>query len=118
MGQQMATTLQQMAATRNLPIPRPKTVSWRQPQAAESVWKGRISAWPGIEAEPTEVNVKPKVHAMRPWNGVPIVPCKFYQEGSCSRGETCTFLHSGPGGVAECKYWTLGICNKGASCPF
>lgn len=118
--QQMAVALQQMAASGNLQVPRPKAAVWRPPQAAETMWRGRNTAWPGIECmspEPVEVSTRPKV-PMRPWNGVPIVPCKFYQEGNCSRGETCTFLHSGPGGVVDCKYWVLGKCIKGAGCPF
>ena len=29
----------------------------------------------------------------KPFNGVPRLPCKFWQEGKCRKGDECTFLH-------------------------
>lgn len=63
--------------------------------------------------------------------------CKFWEQGSCTRGADCTFAH-GSADLAEvnggrvhqesvaavgtkrtiCKFWVEGACTKGAVCSF
>eukprot|EP00929_Paragymnodinium_shiwhaense_P047338 TRINITY_DN2400_c0_g1_i1.p1 TRINITY_DN2400_c0_g1~~TRINITY_DN2400_c0_g1_i1.p1 ORF type:complete len:842 (+),score=148.31 TRINITY_DN2400_c0_g1_i1:61-2526(+) len=62
--------------------------------------------------------------------------CRFWQEGTCTRGEACTFAHSdeelgqqvevaavqasfAPGSKRTiCKFWESGTCAKGDQCGF
>eukprot|EP00002_Diphylleia_rotans_P000292 TRINITY_DN10155_c0_g1_i2.p1 TRINITY_DN10155_c0_g1~~TRINITY_DN10155_c0_g1_i2.p1 ORF type:complete len:355 (+),score=54.40 TRINITY_DN10155_c0_g1_i2:338-1402(+) len=50
----------------------------------------------------------------------PKVLCKFYANGVCRLGNTCTFLHQGePKRFDEiCKFFRTGHCTKGDACPF
>jgi len=48
--------------------------------------------------------------------------CKFWEEGKCQRGASCTFLH-GPEVSASakrtiCKFWQENRCDKGRTCTF
>jgi hypothetical protein len=48
------------------------------------------------------------------------VPCKFFQDGRCQKGEDCEFNHE----VAQerkldlCKYFLANKCDKGAACLY
>jgi len=44
---------------------------------------------------------------------VPLVPCRFFAEGFCQRGSSCTFLHAGK---ELCKFFVNGRCMKGDGC--
>lgn len=58
------------------------------------------------------------------------VPCRYYQQGRCRAGASCTFAHVGAvdapntGGVIlgahriPCRFDQAGHCHKGAGCPF
>jgi E3 ubiquitin-protein ligase makorin len=70
------------------------------------------------------------------------VPCKYFSQGSCSKGKDCTFLHEtveggeqqqaprAPGApqtvtpssrcfrTVPCKYFSQGSCHKGSECTF
>lgn len=62
-----------------------------------------------------------------------VVPCKFFQEGRCSEGSRCRFLHlkkdqsktgqaannatsEPPNVVATCKFFAMGTCKFGDRC--
>jgi len=59
-----------------------------------------------------------------------VVDCKFWNIGKCSKGDDCTFKHSGstevkvsstnnlPYRVVDCKFWNIGKCSKGDDCTF
>jgi len=57
---------------------------------------------------------------------VPRVVCRYFMEGTCSKGERCTFSHNvTPNRTSEearksetCKYFIVGSCMKGSSCQF
>jgi len=49
--------------------------------------------------------------------------CKFFEQGSCMNGDSCTYAH----GVEElqplykaklCNFFLQGICTRGANCTF
>jgi len=60
--------------------------------------------------------------------------CKFFQEGRCTRGDSCSFSHGdgaagagggggksgggGGGGKGICKFFLEGKCTRGSSCAF
>merc|ERR1712224_548035 len=63
------------------------------------------------------------------------MPCKFFAQGICAKGESCRFSHDSPafavasgvnrdfkvGGnryFTPCKFFQLGVCSKGAACTF
>ncbi|KAF2273744.1 uncharacterized protein EI97DRAFT_142809 [Westerdykella ornata] len=63
------------------------------------------------------------------------IPCKFYLQGTCTRGDFCTFEHSNPitatatatvfrpvsrdtRSSIPCRYFQRSICKMGELCPF
>lgn len=49
------------------------------------------------------------------------VTCKYWLEGTCGRGDKCTFSHElmpKSREVEACRYFQSGTCLKGTSCPF
>lgn len=102
--------------------PMPMTASWRQPVGIESAsWRGVQARSPPMEAWSAEDGGEKgaaKGTGIRPWNGVPIIPCRYFSAGTCARGASCTFLHAGPGATAECKFFSQGRCMNGAACKF
>ncbi|KAF2818151.1 hypothetical protein CC86DRAFT_244914, partial [Ophiobolus disseminans] len=61
------------------------------------------------------------------------IPCKFYLQGTCTRGDFCTFEHSNPTTATAtvfrpvsrdtrssipCRYFQRSICKMGELCPF
>jgi hypothetical protein len=46
--------------------------------------------------------------------------CKFWENGACNKGNSCTFSHSGPIKVKNelCKYVLTGCCTKGELCGY
>lgn len=61
-----------------------------------------------------------------PFVFIPRVVCKFWAEGTCKKGDECTFLHSGPQqpniskskGYDVCKYYLSGFCTRGEECTY
>lgn len=97
--QHMQEMLQNMMS-KNVSMPRPKAANWRPP-VAEGAWN-----------EPVQ---RPKFSAVRP-SAVTMVPCQFFQQGTCARGDACMFLHTGKGAVADCKFFAMGQCSRGSAC--
>lgn len=64
-----------------------------------------------------------KVH---PQLAMPKVPCRYWMEGKCSKGDTCTYSHANrPNKTAEeaksqevCRFHIAGTCLKGDACLF
>ena len=55
----------------------------------------------------------------RATTSVPV--CKFFLEGTCTRGSNCRYLHSNraaSSGQVECRYFRAGYCARGAACQF
>lgn len=51
----------------------------------------------------------------------PRVACKYWAQGKCFNGDSCTFAHDGVGGALEhpvCIYWKQGECFNGDACLF
>jgi hypothetical protein len=48
------------------------------------------------------------------------IPCTFYLEGRCSKGDQCTFAHVGEVKKKAdlCKYFLVGACQKGEACVY
>jgi len=56
-----------------------------------------------------------------------MVPCRYFQEGRCSKGEECPFLHdlsvrydpsTDPQKRPICIFFAQGLCKKGEACTF
>lgn len=50
-----------------------------------------------------------------------MVVCRYWAQGKCFKGDSCTFAHEGVGGVHErpvCIYWKQGNCFNGDVCEF
>ncbi|CAG7832782.1 unnamed protein product [Allacma fusca] len=45
-------------------------------------------------------------------------PCKFFQRGNCSKGESCRFVHQAPPLPEPCKFFATGMCSRGSNCRF
>ncbi|CAG7716780.1 unnamed protein product [Allacma fusca] len=45
-------------------------------------------------------------------------PCKFFQRGNCSKGESCRFVHQAPPLPEPCKFFAAGMCSRGSNCRF
>ena len=45
-----------------------------------------------LESDESDYGRK-KARGGKPFTGVPRLPCKFWQEGKCRKGDDCTFLH-------------------------
>jgi len=52
--------------------------------------------------------------------------CRFYLEGTCNKGDACTFSHGDEANAATptaraslpCRFFEQGTCTKGDACPF
>ena len=45
-------------------------------------------------------------------------PCRDFARGSCPRGSSCPFQHSGPPKEPCRDFLKGGECTRGASCPY
>jgi len=45
-------------------------------------------------------------------------PCRFFQKGSCMKGEKCAFRHVKSDKSTVCKHWLRGLCKKNDFCEF
>ena len=70
-----------------------------------------------------------KVETPANWTDIPPPPvfktalCKFFEQGNCTNGDSCTYAH----GVEElqplykaklCNFFLQGVCTRGANCTF
>merc|ERR1712048_1273865 len=44
------------------------------------------------------------------------IPCKYFKQGECSKGDRCNFSHTGE--APPCSLFLLGKCTRGEECPF
>jgi cleavage and polyadenylation specificity factor subunit 4 len=45
-------------------------------------------------------------------------PCKFFQKGTCMKGDACPFKHVRGEKLVVCKHWLRGLCKKNDQCEF
>src|SRR5690242_18867371 len=47
-------------------------------------------------------------------------PCSFWHQGRCTKGDSCTFSHTGRPAIQllPCKFHAAGRCAKGQECRF
>jgi len=44
--------------------------------------------------------------------------CKFFQKGTCMKGDQCPYRHSRGEKSVVCKHWLRGLCKKNDACEF
>lgn len=72
------------------------------------------------EGEVVEEVKEVKLPQKRKKSFEPKLKCKFWENGACSKGKSCTFAHIGDIKVKNelCKYVLTGSCLKGDLCGY
>ena len=46
-----------------------------------------------MEGDDSTEQGRKRARGGKPFTGAPYLPCRFWQEGKCRKGDDCTFLH-------------------------
>ena len=88
-------------------------------------WRQKATDNPPAGKAPSMAGYSPTFGPSANQNSIP-AECKYYSQGNCTKGDSCTFRHTASSAVVpikatafgECKFHARGVCVNGDSCPF